>query len=123
MFSSIECAARCPGWLPALTHWALVLGDQPHLRPATLQAVVELGSRHPDAVCQPARHGRRRHTVLLPKSVFLASRSSPAHDVNAFPQAYRIETCEPEDAGLDFDLDRLEDYEAARCLDDGTTPG
>src|SRR6267143_6254739 len=32
MFSSIQCAARRPGWKMSLTHWALALGDQPHLR-------------------------------------------------------------------------------------------
>src|ERR1017187_7331029 len=29
MFSSIQCAVRWPGWQSALTHWAIVLGDQP----------------------------------------------------------------------------------------------
>src|SRR3954451_15420106 len=31
MFSSIQCAARWQGWDPTLTHWAIILGDQPHL--------------------------------------------------------------------------------------------
>ena len=30
MFSSIQCAAQWSGWQAALTHWAIVLGDQPH---------------------------------------------------------------------------------------------
>src|SRR5437660_1384898 len=29
MFSSIQCAARWAGWKPNLTHFAIVLGDQP----------------------------------------------------------------------------------------------
>src|SRR4051812_5400227 len=37
MFSSIQCAARWPGWNPTLTHWAIILGDQPHLSPASLR--------------------------------------------------------------------------------------
>src|ERR1039457_300895 len=57
MFSSIQCAARWPGWQEGLTHWAIVLGDQPHLKLQTLQRVVDLSAARPDLVCQPARHG------------------------------------------------------------------
>src|SRR6266403_85663 len=31
MFSSILCAAQWTGWRADLTHWAIVLGDQPHI--------------------------------------------------------------------------------------------
>src|SRR6476646_9047156 len=31
MFSSIRAAAAWSGWTPELTHWAIVLGDQPHV--------------------------------------------------------------------------------------------
>src|SRR5689334_21433753 len=31
MFSSIQCAAQWRGWNVNITHWAIVLGDQPHL--------------------------------------------------------------------------------------------
>src|SRR5258706_9157205 len=31
MFSSIQCAAEWNGWNANITHWAIVLGDQPHL--------------------------------------------------------------------------------------------
>src|SRR5437016_11413147 len=40
MFSSIRCASSWGGWMAGLTHWAITLGDQPHLRLETLQAVV-----------------------------------------------------------------------------------
>src|SRR6266571_6187375 len=36
MLSSIQCAAAWAGWNRGLTHWAIVLGDQPHLRRETL---------------------------------------------------------------------------------------
>src|SRR5260370_19143063 len=36
MFSSIRCAARWQGWNTTLSQWAIVLGDQPHVRSATL---------------------------------------------------------------------------------------
>src|SRR5438105_331727 len=35
MFSSIQCAARWAGWKTTLTHWTIVLGDQPHLLSGT----------------------------------------------------------------------------------------
>src|ERR1051326_5138320 len=38
MFGSIRCAAMWEGWLGDLTHVVISLGDQPHLRPETLQA-------------------------------------------------------------------------------------
>src|SRR5690242_4744910 len=41
MFSSIQCAANWRGWNPELTHWIVTLGDQPHLKPATLQTLLE----------------------------------------------------------------------------------
>src|SRR5438094_8718530 len=37
MFSSIQCASAWGGWNSALTHWIIVLGDQPHLRPESLR--------------------------------------------------------------------------------------
>src|SRR6266699_557070 len=41
MMSSIQCAAAWPGWNGPLTHWVIVLGDQPHLRQETLRELVE----------------------------------------------------------------------------------
>src|SRR5262249_32574667 len=32
MFSSVQSAANWTEWSQTLTHWALLLGDQPHLR-------------------------------------------------------------------------------------------
>src|SRR5438105_11527396 len=39
MYTSIQCAARWSGWQAGLTHWAIALGDQPHLQPRTLLAL------------------------------------------------------------------------------------
>ena len=51
MFSSIQCAARWPHWKPALTHWAIVLGDQPHLRCETLHALLDFAAAHSEKIC------------------------------------------------------------------------
>src|SRR5437867_7882275 len=41
MFSSIQCAASWTGWEGRLSHIAIALGDQPHLRLATLRLLLE----------------------------------------------------------------------------------
>jgi molybdenum cofactor cytidylyltransferase len=114
MFSSIQCAARWPGWKPDLTHWAFVLGDQPHLRKETLEAVLDLCAKQPAKVCQPAYRGNRRHPVLLPKAVFTRLAGSVAGTLKEFLAAYEIVACETDDAGLDLDIDQPEDYERAQ---------
>src|ERR1039457_6654776 len=57
MFSSIQCAAQWPGWQAALTHWAIVLGDQPHLKPQTLRRGPDFTSADYAQGCRPARRG------------------------------------------------------------------
>ncbi len=116
MFSSIQCAGQWPGWLPPLTHWALVLGDQPHLAPRTLRTLLEFSRGHPDAVCQPIHAGRRRHPVVLPKAVFLALAASTAADLREFLRPFPNAACEAPDPGLDLDLDTPEDYRKAVLL-------
>ena len=41
MFSSIVCAANWCGWQKEISSWAMVLGDQPHLRSETLRRLRE----------------------------------------------------------------------------------
>jgi molybdenum cofactor cytidylyltransferase len=119
MLSSIQCAARWPGWQPALTHWAIVLGDQPHLRRQTLQRVLDFTAAQPDRVCQPARQGRGRHPVLLPKAVFQQVAATTAATLKEFlaAEAAQVALCELDDPGLDLDIDRPEDYEKALLLE------
>jgi molybdenum cofactor cytidylyltransferase len=117
MFSSIQCAAQWPGWEAALTHWALVLGDQPHLRPQTLRQVLDFSASHPTKVCQPARRGHGRHPVLLPRTVFRQLARSTATTLKEFLVARSQEAalCEVDDPGMDVDIDRPEDY--AKAID------
>src|SRR5205823_9731144 len=63
MFSSIQCAARWGGWNAELTHWTIALGDQPHLRPDTLRALLHFAGAQSNQVCQPSPRGRPRHPV------------------------------------------------------------
>lgn len=121
MFSSIQCAASWQGWNKGLTHWAVVLGDQPHLRRETLETVLAFAFAHPEQVCQPARHGRPRHPVLLPKPVFARLGESTASDLKQFLACFSSALCEIDDPGLDLDMDRPEDYQ--RAVKMFTTPG
>ena len=115
MFSSIQCAAQWSGWQAALTRWAIVLGDQPHLEQQTLRRVLDFSAAHPASVCQPARLGRGRHPVVLPKSVFRRVATTTAATLKEFlaVSPRKVALCELDDPGLDLDIDRPEDYQRA----------
>ncbi|MGD0813144.1 MAG: nucleotidyltransferase family protein [Verrucomicrobiota bacterium] len=118
MFSSIRCAARWAGWSTGLTHWAITLGDQPHLRPQTLLALLECAATYPGKVCQPCRHGHLRHPVLMPKTVFLQLETTPQATLKDFldklPES--ATGCDVDDPGLSQDIDTPADYEKALAL-------
>ena len=118
MFSSIQCAAQWPGWQAALTHWAIVLGDQPHLHLQTLRRVHDFSAAQPTKLCQPAHHGHGRHPVLLPKPLFRELAAAMTATMKEFlvAQDRQVALCELDDPGLELDIDRPEDYEAARKL-------
>jgi molybdenum cofactor cytidylyltransferase len=116
MFSSIQCAARWPGWTAGLQRWAVVLGDQPHLRLETLRTALEFSEAHPTQACQPARGGRPRHPVLLPRRDFLRLGYTTATNLKDFLRTCDVVLCELDDPGLDLDLDRPEDYRRALAL-------
>ena len=118
MFSSIQCAARWPGWNAALTHWAIILGDQPHLQPATLAALADFTFRHPGKICQPVRRGHARHPVILPAESFAALKDAKDESLKQFlkRQSPHVRRVELDDPGLDLDLDQPPDYEQALRL-------
>ncbi len=116
MFSSIQCAAAWPYWRQDLTHWLIILGDQPHLALKTLSALLAFAAAHPDRVCQPVHRGRRRHPVLLPKSVFEGLRNSSAPNLKEFLRPCDVASCELDDPGLALDIDTPEDYHHLKPL-------
>jgi len=118
MFSSVRCAAQWSGWEAGLTHWAISLGDQPHLRPETLRRLVETSAARPEQICQPQFRGRAGHPVLLPKNSFLMLRETGAGTLKEFLEtlAADVVTCEVDDPGLDFDIDTPADYERALAV-------
>jgi len=116
MFSSIQCAARWTGWNATLTHWAIALGDQPHLSLETLRAIANFSALNPDCVCQPAFGGRPRHPVLLPRKMLEQLTGSTCATLKNFLAAGEMIRLwvELPDAGLDLDLDTPADYERAK---------
>ena len=112
MFSSILCAAQWPSWDASLTHWALVLGDQPHLAQETLQQLLATARSQPGKICQPARGGHARHPVILPKGIFQKLASTRATTLKDFLAAHSsvVNLIEMDDPGLDVDLDTHQDY-------------
>lgn len=118
MFSSVRCAADWPHWNPALTHFVISLGDQPHLREATLGQLVHAARQQPDRIWQPSHAGRRRHPVVLPRSSFHALRETAAPDLKTFLESFEElrQSVDIDDPGLDIDLDTPEDYERAKRL-------
>jgi molybdenum cofactor cytidylyltransferase len=115
MFSSIQEAARWTGWSGTLTHWAIALGDQPLVRPQTLQELAAFARARPDQVCQPSRHGHGRHPVVLPRTLFLQLPGSPAAQLKEYLRSAcgPVARMESADEGLDLDLDQPADYERA----------
>lgn len=113
MFRSIQEAARWPGWPPWITHVVVSLGDQPHVRTATLRAVLRFAADRPDRICQPSRAGRGRHPVVFPRAAFLelASAAGPSLRDHLASRQPPVQFCESGDAGLDADLDSPADYQ------------
>jgi len=118
MFGSIRCAAGWGGWKTGLTHFVLVLGDQPHLPLPILRGLLHFAAGESAAICQPAHLGRPRHPIVLPRQLFQRLHEFPGTTMRDFLNVHAdsVRTIEFHEAGLDLDLDRPEDYERARRM-------
>lgn len=115
MFSSIRRAAAWPGWRPEISHWALILGDQPHLRATTLQVLIAQARTDSERIWQPTHSGRPRHPVVLPRKFFSRLKEAGESHLKEFLQRHSdaVSLCRVDDPGLDLDLDEPGDYERA----------
>lgn len=116
MFSSILCAANWTGWRKEIATWAILLGDQPHLRTETLRVLLACSARNPDAVCQPEFDGHARHPVFLPRRACEELRQTKARIMKTFLKqtSCPLVKCPVADPGLALDLDTPEDYKQAQ---------
>ena len=112
MFSSIVCAANWGGWSNAISNWAIVLGDQPHLRTEALRHLLEFSAQNQKAICQPVFGGRTGHPVILPRTIFHELKNSGAATLKDFLKLATTPNvqCPVTDAGLSLDMDTPEDY-------------
>lgn len=112
MFSSVLCAAKWAAAQPEISHWAIILGDQPHLRPEDLRALLDLSAQNKTAICQWMCGGKTGHPVMLPHSLIQGLAASTAGTLKEFLKltaAPRVQL-EVSDAGLLLDMDTPEDY-------------
>ena len=127
MFSSIQCAAQWTGWNTEVTHWALALGDQPHLLSKTLRGVLEEATRYPNFICQPSRNQRPRHPVVFPAPVWKQLAEARCDSLKNFLADSIVprRLVEMDDPGLDLDIDDPSDYQKAMKLraPGGNLPG
>jgi molybdenum cofactor cytidylyltransferase len=116
MFSSIQSAAQWPQWKHELTHFALVLGDQPQISFQILQELREFAVRNPAVICQPSRSGRPKHPLILPRKAFEQLGPAAAGTLRDFLQTNHFPRLQLplDDPSLDVDLDTPEDYASAK---------
>ena len=112
MFSSIVCAANWSGWKKEISSWAVVLGDQPHLRLETLRQLLDFHTHNLQMICQPMAGGRTGHPVILPRTAFDGLKNSTAMTLKDFLNLVRLPRvqCLVNDSGLSLDMDTPEDY-------------
>jgi molybdenum cofactor cytidylyltransferase len=112
MFSSIVCAANWNDWQQKISRWAVVLGDQPHLRTEALRELLAFSARYPEAICQPTFDGHTRHPVILPRPAFEELKHSGAATLKDYLKlsARSHVQCPVADAGLSLDMNTPEDY-------------
>lgn len=115
MFSSILCAANWNGWMKDICSWAIVLGDQPHLRLETLRGLLEFHAQNRKKICQPMTGDHARHPVILPRETFEALNQSRAGTLKDFLKQFSGSGVKYviNDPGLTLDLDTPEDYNRA----------
>jgi molybdenum cofactor cytidylyltransferase len=115
MFSSVLCAANWTRWKKEISKWAVVLGDQPHLRMETLRLLLECSTQNPDAICQPEFGGHAGHPVLLPRRAFAGLKTTRTQTLEDFLKQTSCPLVKRSigDPGLALDLDTPEDYKQA----------
>ncbi|HXE42562.1 MAG TPA: nucleotidyltransferase family protein [Candidatus Baltobacteraceae bacterium] len=117
MFSSILCAANWNGWNKEISHFAIALGDQPHLEMKTLQTLLKFVTQNPQSICQPMCGNRIGHPAILPREIFGELQHSRAGTLKDFLKHFSGQSvqCVINDSGVTLDLDTPEDYNRVRA--------
>lgn len=106
--------------LPAEVAGTLVLlGDQPFMSVAAIEAVLAAARHAPDRIVMGERDGQRGHPVYLPRRVFghvLALRSDEGARTIIASERDSVMAIPIADEHAMFDVDTLEDYHRAQRL-------
>jgi len=88
----------------------ICLCDHPLVRPETIEAMVSLHARRPDAIIIPAYRGRKGHPTLFPRFVLEdLGKVATLRDVIGQHRA-KISLLDVDDDGVILDMDTPEDY-------------
>ena len=86
------------------------LCDHPLVRPETIEAMVSLHARRPDAIIIPAYRGRKGHPTLFPRLILEGLGTHPTlRDIISHHRA-KLSLLDVEDDGVILDMDTPEDY-------------
>jgi len=88
----------------------ICLCDHPLVRPETIEAMVSLHARRPDAIIIPAYRGRKGHPTLFPRLILEGLGTHPTlRDIISHHRA-KLSLLDVEDDGVILDMDTPEDY-------------
>ncbi len=118
MMGSVVTAAGRATQDPGLTHLVIALGDQPHLRPETLRAFLDLCGVSPGKVVRVAFEGKSGHPLALPADLLRELSETSCATLSTFlglqTRAVVDLTCQ--DSGVLLDIDTPDDYAHASSL-------
>ena len=116
MFSSVVCGIRWKGWRENITHFAIVLGDQPQVKASTIRSLMDFARDHPRNICQPRAGERNGHPVILPRTLtpeVSSGRYLHLKDVINVNSGL-VRTLQTEDLGVNDDIDTPAEYLEAK---------
>ncbi len=110
MFSSVQTAINAQPKSSIGTLLCLI--DQPHIRPATYQRLMQSATAHPHSVIIPTFNQRGGHPIYIPSELFDLIRNAPPNStLRALLNQYKnlILRIEVNDFGITEDIDTPED--------------
>jgi len=113
MMGSVVTAADRAAQAPALTHLVIALGDQPHLRPETLRAFLQLCAESPGKLVRVVHAGKPGHPLALPTSLFADLSTTSCATLRDFLGQQEIPGADltTSDSGVLIDMDTPQDYD------------
>lgn len=97
---------------------AIMPGDLPGVRPATVAAILEARRQGAAGIVAPLRAGRRGHPVLLPRGIWAEVLAlGPEASLRSYLRDHlsEITTVEVDDPGIHHDIDTPADYAESKA--------